>query len=253
MMNAEGRQEPAVEVSVLMPCLDEAAAVGDCVEEALKALAEMGVQGEVIVVDNGSTDDSARMAEEAGARVVYEPRRGYGNAYLRALREARGRYLVFGDADGTYDFSAIPAFIEPLSSGADLVMGSRFEGHIQPGAMPWLHRYLGSPLFTAIVNRIFRTQISDLHCGMRSLAREASSSLRLRSPGMEFASELVIEAARRGLVIEEVPIAYRRRQGGEPKLRTWRDGWRHLCLILSEARQPAMPPAALLDPEAPLP
>ncbi|MGH8935882.1 MAG: glycosyltransferase family 2 protein [Acidimicrobiia bacterium] len=222
-----------VEVSVVLPCLNEAAGIGFCVEEASTALAGMGMSGEILVVDNGSIDGSPEIAASLGARVVLEPKRGYGNAYLRGLAEAQGRYLVMGDADATYDLSALPRFVRALQDGADLVMGTRLKGEIARGAMPWLHRHVGNPVLTAIVNLRFGTGLSDIHCGMRSLTRDAYHRLRLRSPGMEFASELIIEAAREGLAIEEIPIEYRRRRGGQPKLRTWRDGWRHLRLILS--------------------
>lgn len=222
-----------VEVSVLMPCLNEEASVADCVEEARKALADMGAEGEVIVVDNGSTDASAHAADSAGARVVFTGERGYGNAYLQAFREARGQYLVMGDADGTYDFGEISSFVEPLRSDVDMVMGSRIRGEIEPGAMPWIHRYVGTPLFAALIRLFFGARISDVHCGMRSLSRAAYERIHLSSPGMELASELIIEAARVGLRVKEVPIRYRTRSGGETKLRTWADGWRHLRLILS--------------------
>ena len=239
---AEGSQ---VEVSVVMPCLNEEATVGCCVEQALTGLAILGVRGEVVVVDNNSTDTSAEVALEAGARVVHESLRGYGCAYRRGLAEARGQYVVFADSDGSYDFTDLKPFIEPLRSGADLVMGSRLRGTIEPGAMPWLHRYLGNPLLTGFLNLVFRTHVSDAHCGMRSLRRSAYRRLEMTSTGMEFASELIIEAARQELKIAEVPIRYAIRGGGKPKLRTWRDGWRHLWLMFKRAPSPVVVVPAL--------
>ena len=224
-----------VEVSVVMPCLNEEAAIGLCVETAMKALAGMGVRGEVVVVDNGSTDRSAYIAESMGARIVHEPVPGYGNAYRKGIKGARGRYIVMGDSDGTYDFGVISQFVEPLRNGADMVIGTRLRGRIEPGAMPWLHRYVGNPVLTGLLNLMFRVHLSDSHCGLRALKREAYERLRLSTPGMEFASELLIEAVRKRLRYQEIPIRYMRRTGGEPKLRTWRDGWRHLRLMLVEA------------------
>src|SRR5262245_26563289 len=181
---------PVPEISVVLPCLNEAAGVGKCVEKAWTALREMQVPGEVIVVDNGSTDGSAEIAQKAGARVVHEQRRGYGAAYLRGFREARGRYLVMGDADDSYDFRDIPRFIEPLRrDGIDMVMGNRLNGTILPGAMPWTHRWIGNPVLSGILKLFFHTTISDSHCGMRALTREAYQRMRLRTSGMEFASE----------------------------------------------------------------
>lgn len=224
-----------LEVSVIMPCLNEAESVSETVIEALAALTAMGVPGEVVVVDNGSEDESVQRAVDAGARVVFEPVRGYGSACRRGLAEARGRFLVLGDADGSYDFSALPHFIQPLLSGADVTMGSRLNDMLQPGAMPWLHRHVGNPILTRVFNRLFSVGISDTQCGLRSIRRDAYHRMQLGSPGMEFASEFLIEAARHRLDIVEVPIAYRRRFGGVPKLRTFRDGARHLRLMLAEA------------------
>src|SRR5690349_21614233 len=184
-------------VSVVIPCLNEAEGVGVCVEKALRALAEMGVPGEVVVVDNGSTDGSAEVAARAGARVVLEERRGYGSAYLRGFEEAKGAYFVMGDADDTYDFLDIPRFLKPLLAGeCDLVMGTRLKGKILPGAMPWSHRWIGNPILSGMLKLFFKTRISDSHCGMRSFTREAYKRMGLRTTGMEFASELVVNALR---------------------------------------------------------
>ena len=219
-------------VSVVMPCLNEEAAVGACVEQALQALAAMGVAGEVVVVDNGSSDRSAAVARGAGARVVEEPRRGYGSAYLRGFAEARGRYLVMGDADGSYDFGDLARFVEPLRAGeAELVIGDRLGGEIRPGAMPWSHRWIGNPALSGMLRLLFRTRISDSHCGMRSITREAYDRLALRTTGMEFASEMVVSALREGLAVREIPITYHPREG-ESKLVGTRDAWRHVRFML---------------------
>jgi len=219
-------------VSVVMPCLDEEQGVGVCVESALGALAAMGVAGEVIVVDNGSTDRSAEIARAAGARVVDEPRRGYGSAYLRGFEEARGRYLVMGDADRTYPFEDLARFVEPLMAGrCDLVMGDRLGGDILPGAMPWTHRWIGNPILSGMLRLLFHTRISDSHCGMRAFTREAYDRLGLRTTGMELASEMVVAALREHLQIEEITITYHPREG-ESKLSGLRDAWRHVRFML---------------------
>lgn len=219
-------------VSVVMPCLDEAEAVAGCVVRAREALDAMEMPGEVVVVDNGSTDGSAELAARAGARVVHEPRRGYGSAYLRGFREARGEYLVMGDADGSYDFRAIPEFLAPLQAGGcDLVMGTRLRGEILPGAMPWSHRWIGNPVLSGMLRLLFRTRVSDSHCGMRAFTRRAYERMAPTTTGMEFASELVVNALRSGLRIHEIPITYRPR-AGESKLSGLRDAWRHVRFML---------------------
>jgi glycosyltransferase involved in cell wall biosynthesis len=217
-------------VSVVIPCLNEAENIESCVKAALGAIERMGIPGEVVVADNNSEDDSARLAEEAGARVVIERRRGYGSAYLAGFAASTGRYIVMADADLTYDFDEIPRFVEELQAGAELVMGDRMD-NIQPGAMPWLHRYIGNPILTGLLNLFFRTGISDAHCGMRALRREVLPRLDLRTTGMEFASEMVIRASKENLRIAEFPIEYHPR-GGESKLSSFRDGWRHLRFLL---------------------
>lgn len=219
-------------VSVIMPCLDEAEGVGACVESARTALAAMGAAGEVVVVDNGSTDGSAEIAAAAGARVVHERRRGYGAAYLRGFQEARGRYLVMADADGSYPFEDLERFVAPLAGGGcDFVMGTRLKGEIQPGAMSWSHRWIGNPILSGMLKLMFRTSISDSHCGMRAITREAYDRLRLRTTGMEFASEMVVNALRERLRVTEIPITYRPRIG-ESKLAGLRDAWRHVRFML---------------------
>jgi glycosyltransferase involved in cell wall biosynthesis len=217
-------------VSVVIPCLNEAENITSCVNAALEAIVRMGVHGEVVVADNNSEDDSARMAEEAGARVVVEHRRGYGSAYLAGFEASRGRYIVMADADLTYDFDEIPRFVAALEEGAEMVIGDRMD-NIQPGAMPWLHQYIGNPILTGLLNLFFRTGISDAHCGMRAVRREVLPRLDLRTTGMEFASEMVIRASKENLKIAEFPIEYHPR-GGESKLSSFRDGWRHLRFLL---------------------
>jgi glycosyltransferase involved in cell wall biosynthesis len=220
-------------VSVVIPCLNEAENIVSCVTAALEAIVRMGVHGEVVVADNNSEDDSARLAEQAGARVVVERRRGYGSAYLAGFEASRGRYIVMADADLTYDFDEIPRFVEALEEGAEMVIGDRMD-NIQPGAMPWLHRYIGNPILTGLLNLFFSTGISDAHCGMRALRREVLPRLDLRTTGMEFASEMVIRASKENLKIAEFPIEYHPR-GGESKLSSFRDGWRHLRFLLVHA------------------
>jgi glycosyltransferase involved in cell wall biosynthesis len=214
----------------VIPCLNEAASIERCVERAREALKGQGWQGEVIVADNGSEDGSAELAKAAGALVVFEPRRGYGSAYLAGFAAATGEYIVMADADLTYDFGDIPRFVEELDSGADLVMGDRMKG-IQPGAMPWLHRYVGNPVLTGILNLFFRTGVRDAHCGMRAVRRDVLPRLDLRTTGMEFASEMIIRAGKARLEIAEIPIHYHPREG-DSKLSSFRDGWRHLRFLL---------------------
>ena len=217
-------------VSVVIPCLNEAENIEECVRTACEVLRGHDIDGEVLVVDNASEDDSAALAAAAGARVVSEPRRGYGSAYLAGFAAARGKYIVMADADLTYDFNEIPHFVEELDGGAELVMGDRMD-NIQPGAMPWLHRYIGNPILTGLLNLFFRTGVKDAHCGMRALRTDVLPRLDLRTTGMEFASEMVIRASKEKLRIAEFPIEYHPR-GGESKLSSFRDGWRHLRFLL---------------------
>jgi glycosyltransferase involved in cell wall biosynthesis len=217
-------------VSVVIPCLNEAQSIEEAVRRAWQALSGNGLKGEVIVVDNGSTDGSPELARRAGADVVEEERRGYGRAYQAGFEVAHGDYIVMADGDLTYDFADIPRFVEQLEAGAELVIGNRME-NIRPGAMPWHHRYIGNPVLTGVLNLFFRTGVKDAHCGMRAVRRQVLPALELRSPGMEFASEMVIRAAKRGLNIREIPIEYHPR-AGESKLSSFRDGWRHLRFLL---------------------
>lgn len=223
--------EAACEVSIVFPCLNEAACVGACVQNAADQLARQGIVGEVVVCDNGSTDGSELEAARAGARVVQESTRGYGSALRSAIRAARGEYIIMLDADGSYDVGCISAMVAALRGGADLVMGNRFRGHMAPGAMPWLHQHVGSPALSALLNLFFGTTVGDVHCGMRAFTRDAYHRLALKTTGMEFASEMVARAARIKLNIAEVPVNYHPREG-ESKLRTYRDGWRHLRFLL---------------------
>ncbi|MFL5944946.1 MAG: glycosyltransferase family 2 protein [Gaiellaceae bacterium] len=216
-------------VSVVIPCLNEAETIAECVQQARSVLDECGLDGEVIVVDNGSTDGSGDLARGAGANVVEEPRRGYGSAYLAGLDSARGEYIVMVDADLTYDFREIPHFVETLDDGAQLVVGNRME-NITPGAMPLLSR-LGNPLLSGFLNVLHRTSVRDVHCGMRALRRDVIPVLNLRTVGMEFASEMIIRATRERLDVREIPIALHPRVGTS-KLSPFRDGWRHLRVIL---------------------
>ncbi len=220
-----------VEVSVVIPTLNEEKSIGICIEKVKKVFEKYNIDGEIIVSDN-STDKTPEIARSLGAKVVTPDKRGYGYAYLYAFKHAKGKYIVIGDADNTYDFLEIPKLLEPLKKGeADLVIGSRFKGEIKKGAMPWLHKYIGNPLLTWFLNIFFKAGVSDAHSGFRAFTREALEKMRLRCHGMEFASEMIIEAVRRGLRIKEVPITYYPRQG-ESKLSSFSDGWRHLKFML---------------------
>src|SRR4051794_29045444 len=217
-------------VSVVIPCLNEAGNIVQCVSNALRVLDAPRIDGEVVVADNGSDDGSAALAESAGAIVVREPRRGYGRAYLAGFAAARGEYIVMIDADLTYDFDEIPRFTEELDKGAELVMGNRME-NIQPGAMPWMNRYIGNPILSGFLKLLYRTPVQDAHCGMRAVRRDVLPTLDLRSAGMEFASEMVIRASKTKIRVSEFPIALHKR-GGVSKLNPFSDGWRHVRLML---------------------
>jgi glycosyltransferase involved in cell wall biosynthesis len=221
---------PACLLSVVIPCLNEAENIEQCVTAARDAMSLAGIRGEVIVADNGSQDGSAELAELAGARVIREPQRGYGSAYIAGFAAATGEFILMADADLTYDFAEIPNFIAALHDGADMVVGDRME-HIHPGAMPWLHRYVGNPLLSRLLNVLFHTGVRDAHCGMRAFRRDRLEILQLRTTGMEFASEMIVRAAKERLDIREIPIEYHTR-GGESKLSSFRDGWRHLRFLL---------------------
>jgi glycosyltransferase involved in cell wall biosynthesis len=230
---APDEAERSLELTILMPCLNEAETIEACVVKALRYLKRAGVAGEVLVADNGSDDGSQALATTAGARVVAVPERGYGAALMGGIRAARGRFVIMGDGDDSYDFENLDGMVERLRGGADLVMGNRFMGGIAPGAMPFLHRYLGNPVLSFIGRLFFAVPVGDFHCGLRGFSREAILSLRLSSPGMEFASEMVVKASFRGLRIEETPTTLRPDgRSRPPHLKTWRDGWRHLRFLL---------------------
>ncbi len=221
------------EISVVMPCLNEEETLGICIRKAKDTIAKLDLDAEIVIADNGSTDRSVEIAESMGARVVHQPLKGYGNAYLAGFAAARGKYMIMGDSDDSYDWTDIGRFIEPLRAGHDMVMGTRLKGTIEPGAMPFLHRYLGNPVLTGILNILFRTGISDAHCGMRSFTREAYDRMHMRTTGMEFASEMVIKAGKAKLDVAEIPITlHKDARTRRPHLRTWRDGWRHLRFML---------------------
>jgi glycosyl transferase family 2 len=222
-----------VELTIVMPCLDEAETVATCVRKAMGFLAESGIDGEVVVADNGSTDGSQRLARDAGARVVAIRDKGYGNALMGGIAAARGTYVIMGDADDSYDFTNLTPFVTELRKGYDLVMGNRFKGGIEPGAMPKLHKYLGNPVLSFIGRLFFPSAIGDFHCGLRGFSKEAALALGLQATGMEFASEMVVKATLWGQKITEVPTTLKKDgRSRPPHLRSWRDGWRHLRFLL---------------------
>ncbi|MEY3731169.1 MAG: hypothetical protein RLZZ57_1925 [Pseudomonadota bacterium] len=228
-----GKDASAVELTILMPCLNEAETLAACIEKAMGFLARSGIAGEVLIADNGSSDGSQDIATRLGARVIHVPEKGYGAALIAGIAAARGRYVIMGDSDDSYDFSALEPFIAKLRQGFDLVMGNRFKGGIAPGAMPPLHRYLGNPVLSTIGRIFFTSPIRDFHCGLRGFSRDAMMALELRAPGMEFASEMVVKATMRGLRIAEVPTTLSPDgRSRPPHLRSWRDGWRHLRFLL---------------------
>lgn len=233
---AVAARRPPCEVSVVMPCLNEAETVATCIRKAQRALDTSGLDGEVIVADNGSSDGSAEIARACGARVVPVAERGYGAAIMGGVGAARGRYVVVGDSDDSYDFGQLVSFVEKLREGYDLVMGCRLprgRGEIRPGAMPWTHRWIGTPGLTAIGRLFFRAPVSDFNCGLRAFRRDAFERLDLRMTGMEFASEMIVRATLHELRIAEIPITlHRAGRSRRPHLRPWRDGWRHLRFML---------------------
>lgn len=223
-------------VSAVMPCLNEERTLGLCIAKVQCAFNELGIAGEVVVADNGSSDRSVHVAESLGARVVYEPRKGYGAALLAGISAARGRIVVMADADDSYDWAALGDFVRKIEEGYDLVMGNRFQGGIEPGAMPLLHRYLGNPLLSTLARVMYKIPINDFHCGMRAFTREAFERMGAHTPGMEFATEMVINATHAGLRITEIPTRlFPDKRDRPPHLRAFRDGWRHLRFILTYA------------------
>jgi glycosyltransferase involved in cell wall biosynthesis len=226
-------QAQQLELTVVMPCLNEAETVGVCVEKALRAFAEHGIAGEVVLADNGSTDGSQDLARAAGARVVEVHSRGYGNALRGGIEAARGRFVIMGDADDSYDFSQLEPFVAKLREGWELVMGNRFRGGVERGAMPWKNRWIGNPALSGLGRLFFRAPVGDFHCGLRGFSVDAFRRMGLRTTGMEFASEMVIKAHLKGMRITEVPIRlYPDGRSRPPHLHPWRDGWRHLRFML---------------------
>jgi hypothetical protein len=223
----------ACELTVLMPCLNEAETLGTCISKAKASIKNLGLKGEVLIADNGSTDGSQDIARSLGARVVNVERKGYGNALMRGIATAHGQYIIMGDSDDSYDFSALGPFVEKLQEGYDLVMGNRFLGVIHPGAMPPLHRYLGNPVLTTVGRLFFKSPSGDFHCGLRGFKRKTMLDLDLRTTGMEFASEMVVKASLHDLRITEVPTTlHPDGRSRPPHLRSWSDGWRHLRFLL---------------------
>lgn len=220
-----------VDVSVVIPCFNEEAAIGVCVKKVSEVFSRENISGEIIVVDNGSIDNSAQIAAGAGAKVVFEPVQGYGAAYIKGLRAAQGKYVVIADGDNSYDFYEIPKFLDALKEGYDLVMGSRFKGKIHRGAMPWKNKYIGNPLLSGLCRLFFHTELSDIHCGMRGFTKSAYEKMNLKCLGMEFATEMVMEALSKRLKVKEVPITYFLRIGAS-KLRPFKDAWRHIRFML---------------------
>ncbi len=247
-LTRESSTAPEFELAVVMPCLNEAETLEVCIRKAQSAMRNAGINGEVIIADNGSTDGSQAIATSCGARLVNVPSKGYGAAIMGGIQAARSLYVVMADADDSYDFSHVDRFVERLRSGADLVMGNRFRGGVQPKAMPFLHRYLGNPVLTFIGRLFFKSNCGDFHCGMRGFSKLAYERMQLRTTGMEFASEMVVKATLLGLNVTEVPTTLspdgRTRA---PHLRTWRDGWRHLrFLLLYSPRWLFLAPGVLL-------
>jgi len=230
---SESNPSTSVEVSIVMPCLNEAETLATCIQKAQKAIEKDAISAEIIVADNGSTDGSQAIANELGARLVPVTRKGYGSALIGGIEAARGEFVIMGDADDSYDFTAIAPLIAKLRDGCDLVVGNRFLGGIEPGAMPWSHRWIGNPVLTFISRIFFHTPVGDMHCGLRGFRKEAYERMKLRAIGMEFASEMVIKASLKGMRIAQVPVALRPDgRSRPPHLRTWRDGWRHLRFML---------------------
>jgi len=226
-------QNAALDVSVVIPCLNEAQSIALCIDKAIAACTEAGIHGEVVVSDNGSTDGSIDIAQKHGARVVHAPLKGYGHALRKGIEEARGAFIIMGDADESYDFLEVPRFVVKWREGYDVVMGNRFQGEIKPGAMPWHHKYIGNPILSGILKLFFHTDINDAHCGMRGFTKDVYQRMDLRTTGMEFASEFVIKAVKLGARMTEIPITlWPDKRGRPPHLRSFRDGWRHLRFML---------------------
>jgi len=222
-----------MELSIVIPCLNESETLRVCIQKAKAFIEGSGVQAEIIIADNGSTDDSQEIAKAEGAIVKVIAEKGYGNAIIGGVLSSRGKYIIMGDGDDSYDFRNLDAFIKKLREGYDLVMGNRFQGGIEPGAMPWLHKYLGNPVLSFIGRSFFKTNIGDFHCGLRGFSREAFDKMELQCGGMEFASEMIVKSSLKGMKITEIPTTLKKDGRSRPShLRTWRDGWRHLRFLL---------------------
>lgn len=222
-----------LKLTILMPCLNEEETIGICIEKAQKYLEKNKISGEILIVDNGSTDKSVEISKKMGARVVKEENKGYGSALIKGTNSARGKYVIMGDSDDSYNFEELDNFITKLNEGYDLVMGNRFSGKIEKGAMSFSHRYIGNPILSGIGKIIYKTNIGDFHCGLRAYKRDAILSLNLKSPGMEYASEMVVEAVKHNLKITEIPITlYKDGRTKKSHLRTIRDGMRHLIYLV---------------------
>jgi glycosyltransferase involved in cell wall biosynthesis len=244
----QGAQVSAPEISVVMPCLNEAETLPVCIEKLQRTFRDHGIQGEIIVADNGSSDESVAIAQRKGARVVSVEAKGYGAALMGGIAAARGKYVVMGDADDSYDFTSVPAFLQQLRQGFDLVMGNRFKGGIEPNAMPPLHKYLGNPVLTLIGRLFFNAPCGDFHCGLRGFRKDAYERMGLRTTGMEFATEMIVKATLLHMRISEIPTTLSvDGRSRPPHLRTWRDGWRHLrFMLLYSPRWLFLYPGALL-------
>ena len=223
----------SIEVSVIIPCLNEEYTISDCIKKCFKLFEDNNIEGEVLIIDNGCTDATSSVAKRSGAKVIYEPQRGYGRALITGIELAKGKYIIMGDGDNTYDFSQAYQFVVYLRKGYQLVMGNRFLGKIEKGAMPFTHRYIGNPILSCLGKMLFSVDVGDFHCGMRGFVRDDFIKLNLQSPGMEFASEIVVSAAKKGYRIIEIPInLYCSNENRKSKLRTIRDGVRHLTYLL---------------------
>ncbi len=219
------------DVSVVLPCLNEETTIRECIKNIKNVFKKEDINGEIIVSDNGSTDNSVKIAKSLNVKIVYQPLKGYGAAYIKGINEARGKFIIMADSDATYNFLEIPLFLKPLKKGYDFVIGNRFKGMIKKDAMPWAHRHIGNPFLSGLVNLFFKTRLSDVHCGFRAFTKEAFERMNLKTTGMEFASEMVISASKNRLKICEVPISYSIRKG-KSKLKSFSDGWRHLRFII---------------------
>ncbi len=225
------QQKKYPQLSIVMPCLNEEKTIGSCIAKAKQAIKKLNLNAEIIVADNGSTDNSINIAKKLGAKVVFQPSKGYGNAYHKGIAEAKGKIIIIGDSDDTYDFTKIDSFVRPIQEGQDFVIGNRFAYPMQKEAMPFLHRYVGNPILSGILRTMFKVGVRDAHCGMRAFSRDAYNKLNLQTTGMEYASEMIIKAGKENLKISEIPIYYGVRKG-ESKLNTFSDGWRHLRFML---------------------